>query len=131
MEAISLNRMEQTIRERRRRSSCQSPGYQGVASDEKSDRMAIAVNTIELEKSFSTSNRKEKEVKACDKALQNMIEGTYGICKRCGAVIDPARQEAVPETEYCKPCQEIQDAAAKRSGVSIIRTKYGKQQLVT
>ena len=105
--------MRETIVERRAISSVQLLAYQGIASEEKADRVALAVNTIELEKSFNTSNRNGREIKACNKALQNMEEGTYGICKGCGQPIDPARLEAVPETENCRPCQEIQDAAAK------------------
>jgi DnaK suppressor protein len=49
----------------------------------------------------------ERKLEAIDHALQRAQQGTYGICERCGAPIDPARLEALPETTFCMPCKAM------------------------
>jgi len=40
-----------------------------------------------------------------EKALKKFEDGTYGLCESCGASVDMARLEAVPEARYCVRCQ--------------------------
>lgn len=40
-----------------------------------------------------------------DHALRKLENGTYGICEDCGARIDRARLEALPQAVYCIECQ--------------------------
>lgn len=37
-------------------------------------------------------------------ALQKLIEGTYGICERCGKEIEPERLKILPHTTLCSTC---------------------------
>ena len=37
-------------------------------------------------------------------ALQRIADGTYGICQRCGARIDRARLEIIPDASLCINC---------------------------
>jgi len=37
-------------------------------------------------------------------ALARIDAGTYGVCARCGAAINPLRLEAVPEAVVCVAC---------------------------
>jgi DnaK suppressor protein len=39
------------------------------------------------------------------RALEKFDDGTYGICESCGASIELARLEVVPEARYCLECQ--------------------------
>lgn len=43
-------------------------------------------------------------------ALERFDEGTYGICTRCGADIDPARLKALPYVTLCLHCQTRRNA---------------------
>jgi DnaK suppressor protein len=47
----------------------------------------------------------EKMLDACQKALQRIENGTYGICLECGGEISESRLWANPETALCKQCQ--------------------------
>ena len=38
------------------------------------------------------------------KALARIAEGKYGICEKCGKVIDKARLKAMPMTTLCSEC---------------------------
>jgi DnaK suppressor protein len=39
-------------------------------------------------------------------ALERFDQGTYGLCERCNAEIDPARLEALPYATLCLHCQQ-------------------------
>ena len=39
-----------------------------------------------------------------DRALTRIEEGRYGLCRRCGNPIDPARLNAIPYARYCLDC---------------------------
>lgn len=46
----------------------------------------------------------EKEVRAIHAALKRIEDGTYGVCVKCGADIEPARLDVLPQTPFCKAC---------------------------
>jgi len=37
-------------------------------------------------------------------ARGRLADGTYGVCERCGATVDPARLAARPTARTCVPC---------------------------
>lgn len=41
-----------------------------------------------------------------DAALQRILDGTYGQCRRCGEAIPAARLEIRPYTDSCVSCQD-------------------------
>jgi DnaK suppressor protein len=51
----------------------------------------------------------ESTLARTERALQKLDEGTYGVCDACGAAIEPARLEAMPDSVRCLSC-----AAAER-----------------
>ncbi|MEY2515870.1 MAG: DnaK suppressor protein [bacterium] len=51
----------------------------------------------------------ESTLARTERALKKLDEGTYGACDACGAAIDPARLEAMPDSVLCLAC-----AAAER-----------------
>lgn len=42
-----------------------------------------------------------------DAALRRLEEGRYGACQTCGAVIAPARLQALPEATCCTVCAAL------------------------
>ncbi len=48
----------------------------------------------------------EKRLNQMAIALKRLDEGLYGICEKCGDVINPARLEAIPHAIRCATCQE-------------------------
>lgn len=59
-------------------------------------------------------DRSLEEIRGIDAALQRMIDGTYGACADCDAIIAPARLRALPTAERCVECAQGQEAAAAR-----------------
>lgn len=41
-------------------------------------------------------------------ARLRLADGTYGQCVRCGEAIEPRRLRALPATEYCLRCADLQ-----------------------
>jgi len=48
-----------------------------------------------------------------EKALQQIDEGTYGVCEMCNKQIAYERLEAVPATSYCTECKNKLEKDAK------------------
>ena len=46
-----------------------------------------------------------RELRALDRALERVKDGTYGSCIECGCHIPYARLEAYPAAERCTDCQ--------------------------
>ena len=49
-------------------------------------------------------NSEIHEIHQMQEALKRIAEGTYGICARCGADIDPKRLKALPTATRCISC---------------------------
>jgi len=45
-----------------------------------------------------------ESLRATERALAKLDQGTYGICEGCGERIAPARLEAKPEARFCITC---------------------------
>lgn len=49
-----------------------------------------------------------------DEALKRIEEGEYGYCSDCKKKITKTRLIAIPETPYCKSCQEKEETQNKK-----------------
>jgi RNA polymerase-binding transcription factor DksA len=49
-------------------------------------------------------NSEIQEIQQIEEALKRIAEGTYGVCTRCGADIDPKRLKALPNATRCISC---------------------------
>ncbi|MEM3062928.1 MAG: TraR/DksA family transcriptional regulator [Nitrososphaerota archaeon] len=59
-------------------------------------------------------NDLKKALNQVKKALSAIVNRKYGKCERCGAKIDKARLEIVPETTLCLSCeQKIEKLSSK------------------
>lgn len=65
----------------------------------------IGSKVYEREFTAMLLNRESKSLKKIDNALQNIKEGTYGICKECGEKISLTRLKALLFPELCVKCQ--------------------------
>jgi DnaK suppressor protein len=52
-------------------------------------------------------NRMSVLLRLAEGALQEMSDGTFGVCARCGNEIPLKRLRAVPWSPYCVHCQEV------------------------
>jgi DnaK suppressor protein len=57
--------------------------------------------TAEQVENRSLAATLQAELTDVEGALERIDGGTYGLCQVCGAVIAPARLEAMPATPYC------------------------------
>jgi RNA polymerase-binding protein DksA len=64
--------------------------------------------TFERERDLSIENNVRDLMGKIDRALARMVDGTYGICSRCGKPIEKARLNALPYADLC-----IKDAQAQ------------------
>lgn len=62
------------------------------------------------EVNLALHQRMRDKVESLRMALRRIEDGTYGICRRCGARIDRARLEIVPEAALCIECARQEGA---------------------
>lgn len=49
-----------------------------------------------------------------ERALRQIDEGTYGICRACDADLSEARLHARPDATLCVPCAELAEQRSRR-----------------
>lgn len=70
-----------------------------------------ATELNDKEKGLAFKGNEMNIMNKIDRSLDNMEQGKYGTCQRCGVEIPRERLEFIPYTEYCVNCQkEINDA---------------------
>ena len=68
----------------------------------------------EREKTASLLLSLEAKLKEIERVLRLTERGDYGLCERCGQIIDPARLKVMPTTTLCLKCrQEIERSASR------------------
>lgn len=71
---------------------------------DKDDENAAEVATFE--KNLSLEKTLEVSLYNVNKALKKIEEGNYGLCEKCGQLIDPKRLEAFPSAGACMDCKK-------------------------
>jgi DnaK suppressor protein len=71
--------------------------------------------SVEEEIGLTTASQRTEMVRQIDRTLQQLKEGTYGICEHCGDGISAGRLKAMPSAIRCTECQEQWEASAARS----------------
>ena len=59
----------------------------------------------EMEKSYYWMDREKKFIIYLNRALEMIEDGSFGICKTCGKLINKERLEEVPHTSSCFNCK--------------------------
>jgi DnaK suppressor protein len=57
--------------------------------------------------------RAREELEAIDAALQRVLDGTFGVCERCGGAIPLERLRAEPAARLCLTCESIREAQVR------------------
>ena len=71
-----------------------------------SSHMADAgTDQAEMEKAYYWVARENKFLQFLNRALEMIEEGTFGVCKECGDLINAERLEEVPHTTSCFECK--------------------------
>jgi DnaK suppressor protein len=60
---------------------------------------------VERERDLALSAQAMSAVDEIDRALEKLIDGTYGICERCGQQIPKERLRAIPWAALCVQCK--------------------------
>ncbi len=84
----------------------ESVGYGNHMADDATDAFEQAVG-VTLQRSV------EATLEDVEHALAKLDDGTFGICEACGARIDRARLEALPQAKYCMSCQSRKERAGR------------------
>jgi DnaK suppressor protein len=80
-----------------------------------SNHMADAgTEVFEQELDVSLARQLKQSYDAVHHALGKFDDGTYGICESCGASIELARLEAIPEARCCLECQSRRETTRGR-----------------
>jgi len=82
-----------------------------LSDDGVKDSSDLSVMDVNKELALRLGERESQMVADIDQALLRISEGSYGICARCGKLIDQRRLEAVPTARYDAPCQAAIESA--------------------
>jgi len=91
------------------------------AADEDAKESAdLAARDVIQDVLLQLSDQESQMVADIDQALRRISEGSYGICRRCGHMIDERRLEAMPTARYDAQCQAIiEDGKGRAAGPSL------------
>ena len=82
-----------------------------LSDDGVKDTVDMSLMDVNKELALRLGERESQMIADIDQALLRISEGSYGICARCGKLIDERRLEAVPTARYDAACQAIIEAA--------------------
>ena len=74
-------------------------------STRRPDPMDQAVEENTRNFSLRINNRQNRLIRKIYQSLQDIEEGTYGVCESCGEPIGAARLEARPVARHCIDCK--------------------------
>lgn len=82
-----------------------------LSDNDEKDTVDLSVMDVNKELALRLGERESQMIADIDQALLRIQEGSYGICARCGKLIDERRLEALPTARYDANCQAIIEAA--------------------
>lgn len=83
-----------------------------------------ATTVFEQAKSVGLKRGEELLLADVEDALKRMATGAYGVCRRCGQPIDPARLRVLPTASLCLPCQARAEFWQSPAGSGHIGVSY-------
>ena len=82
-----------------------------LSDDGVKDTVDMSVMDVSKELAFRLGDRESQMIADIDQALLRIQEGSYGVCARCGKLIDERRLEALPTARYDAACQALIESA--------------------
>ena len=90
-----------------------------VSDDGVKDSSDFSVMDFNQDLALTLGHRESQMIADIDQALLRIREGSYGICARCGKLIDEKRLEAMPTARYDAACQTEIEAAMQTDTPSL------------
>ena len=104
-----LAHFEQMLRSEREKHAENVRGDQAAAlelsDDGVKDTVDMSLMDVNKELALRLGERESQMLADIDQALLRIREGSYGVCARCGKLIEERRLEALPTARYDAPCQ--------------------------
>ena len=82
-----------------------------LSDDGVKDTVDMSLMDVNKEIALRLGERESVMVGEIDQALMRIREGSYGVCARCGKLIEERRLEALPTARYDAACQAAVEAA--------------------
>jgi DnaK suppressor protein len=82
-----------------------------LSDDGVKDTVDMSLMDVNKELALRLGERESQMIADIDQALLRIQEGSYGVCARCGKLIDERRLEAVPTARYDAACQAVIESA--------------------
>ena len=82
-----------------------------LSDDGVKDTVDLSLMDVNKELALRLGERESQMIADIDQALLRIEEGSYGMCARCGKLIDERRLEALPTARYDAVCQEAIESA--------------------
>jgi DnaK suppressor protein len=82
-----------------------------LSDDGVKDTVDLSMMDVNKELALRLGERESQMIADIDQALLRIQEGSYGVCARCGKLIDDRRLEALPTARYDASCQAIIESA--------------------
>jgi len=82
-----------------------------LSDDGVKDTVDMSLMDVNKELALRLGERESQMIADIDQALLRIQEGSYGVCARCGELIDERRLEAVPTARYDAACQALIESA--------------------
>jgi len=82
-----------------------------LSDDGVKDTVDMSLMDVNKELALRLGERESQMIADIDQALMRIEEGSYGICARCGKLIDERRLEALPTARYDAACQALVESA--------------------
>ena len=115
MQPEKLAHFEQMLRSEREKHAENVRGDQAAAlelsDDGVKDTVDMSLMDVNKELALRLGERESQMVADIDQALFRIREGSYGVCARCGKLIDERRLEALPTARYDAACQTLIESA--------------------
>ena len=81
-----------------------------LSDDGVKDTVDMSLMDVNKELALRLGERESQMVADIDQALLRIEEGSYGLCARCGKLIEDRRLEALPTARYDATCQAAIEA---------------------
>jgi DnaK suppressor protein len=75
------------------------------------DTVDMSLMDVNKELALRLGERESQMIADIDQALMRIEEGSYGVCARCGKLIDERRLEALPTARFDAVCQALVERA--------------------
>ena len=82
-----------------------------LSDDGVKDTVDMSLMDVNKELALRLGERESQMVADIDQALLRIREGSYGVCARCGKLIEERRLEALPTARFDAACQAAIESA--------------------